>query len=249
MERSAATAAPASAPAAPPSLEGSALSSRCSPGSRRQAARLPRQRRHVAEAAGGDRGAGSLWREENANVHRGVYRLSEEATEAYEHRDGWSLPVGAAGGGRLRPQRHRGPQPGGLFLGPGEPRGGRPILSPRWSITRTSCPGTSSPRNGAPSSTGCRSRTGRLDLEAFRSLLERGPRVVAAPTSPTSSAQSTRSPRWRASRTTPGPWWSSTAPRRAQAAARHGRARRGLLRAHRAQDVRADRESGAIRPP
>src|SRR3954465_6086108 len=25
------------------------------------------------------------WREQNANVHRGVYRLSEEATDLYEH--------------------------------------------------------------------------------------------------------------------------------------------------------------------
>ena len=85
------------------------------------------------------------WREHNANVHRGVHTLSEEATALYE---GTARAVAShLGADRrevdLRPQRHRGAQPGRLLLGPEQPRGGRPdCRSPRWSTTRTSSPGT-----------------------------------------------------------------------------------------------------------
>ena len=53
----------------------------------------------------------------NANVHRGVYAISEEATAAYEgaRADRGALPRRrGSGGDSLHPQHHRGDQPGGL---------------------------------------------------------------------------------------------------------------------------------------
>ena len=45
---------------------------------------LPRQCRHVAEAAGGHRRDPRYYEQDNANIHRGVHFLSERATEEYE---------------------------------------------------------------------------------------------------------------------------------------------------------------------
>ena len=63
----------------------------------RQAARLPRQRRHQPEAARGDRGGHpSSTLPSNANIHRGVHYLSERATRGLRRRPG---------AGRALPQR------------------------------------------------------------------------------------------------------------------------------------------------
>ena len=68
------------------------------------------------------------WREHNANVHRGVHTLSEEATALYEgaRRDARPPHRRRPARGRLRPQRDRGAQPGRVLLGPRERRRGRP---------------------------------------------------------------------------------------------------------------------------
>ena len=50
----------------------------------RQAARLPRLGRERAEAAPGARRDDDFYETSYANVHRGVYELGEEATEALE---------------------------------------------------------------------------------------------------------------------------------------------------------------------
>ena len=50
------------------------------------------------------------WTEHNANVHRGVHTLSEEATALYEgaRGDDRAPPGRRAARGHLHPQRHRG---------------------------------------------------------------------------------------------------------------------------------------------
>ena len=48
------------------------------------AAGLPRQRSQLAEAARGHRRDDRYYEQTNANVHRGVHTLSEEATAQYE---------------------------------------------------------------------------------------------------------------------------------------------------------------------
>ncbi len=86
----------------------------------RQAARLRRQRRDVAEAGQRDRGdVDSYYRNSNANIHRSMHQLATEATELYE---GARTKVagfvgGAAGGDRVRAQRDRGDQPRPLHVG------------------------------------------------------------------------------------------------------------------------------------
>ena len=60
------------------------------------------------------------YRRTNANVHRGVHTLSEEATAAYEGaREKVARFINApAAAGDLHPRHHRKHQPGGLCLGP-----------------------------------------------------------------------------------------------------------------------------------
>ena len=58
---------------------------------------------------------------ENANIHRGVYQLSQDATQAYEGARGKGRGVsqrGRAGRDHLHPQRDRGDQPGGADVWP-----------------------------------------------------------------------------------------------------------------------------------
>ena len=60
----------------------------------------------------------------NANIHRGVYTIAEEATARYEEsRKKIAAFIGAASlqGSDLRAQHHRGDQPGGLLLGLAQP--------------------------------------------------------------------------------------------------------------------------------
>jgi cysteine desulfurase / selenocysteine lyase len=121
------------------------------------------------------------WRRENANVHRGVYTLSEEATALYER-------------ARHTVARHIGAEPreviftgnataginlvanswGRVHLGPGD----RVLLTelehhsnivPWYLIAR---------ERGAELDWAPLTDEGRLDLDAFRSLLERGPKLV-----------------------------------------------------------------------
>jgi cysteine desulfurase / selenocysteine lyase len=123
-----------------------------------------------------------FWRHENANVHRGVYTLSEEATALYER-------------ARHIVARHVGAEPreivftrnateainlvanswGRANLGPGD----RVLVTelehhsnivPWYLIAR---------ERGAELDWAPITDDGRLDLDAFRSLLERGPKLVA----------------------------------------------------------------------
>ena len=113
----------------------------------RQAARLSRQRRDDAEAAGG---ASTRWpryyETTNANVHRGVHHLQRA-------RDAWRSKTRAR-----RFARSSTPAATARSSSPATPprastssrsrsggRGSRPATrcsSPRWSTTRTSCPGS-----------------------------------------------------------------------------------------------------------
>ena len=66
--------------------------------------------------------------EQYANVHRGLHYLANEATEAYEgaREKVRALPqCRAERGDRLHPQRHRGDQPGRLYLRQGAHQGRR----------------------------------------------------------------------------------------------------------------------------
>jgi len=123
-----------------------------------------------------------FWRTENANVHRGVYTLSEEATALYER-------------ARHTVARRIGAEPreviftrnateainlvanswGRANLGPGD----RVLLTelehhsnivPWYLIAR---------ERGAELDWAPLTDDGRLDMDAFRSLLERGPKLVA----------------------------------------------------------------------
>jgi cysteine desulfurase/selenocysteine lyase len=66
----------------------------------------------------------AYYRRDNANVHRGIYQLSERATAAYEGaRDKVARLINARpGDDHLDPQRDRGDQPRRLQLGPPEHR-------------------------------------------------------------------------------------------------------------------------------
>ena len=66
-----------------------------------------------------------------ANVHRGVYGIAAEATDRYEAARGKVARfIGApsTNESRLHQERHRGPQPGGLQLGPGQPAAGDVVV-------------------------------------------------------------------------------------------------------------------------
>ena len=59
------------------------------------------------------------YRRYNANIHRGIYAIAEEATAAYEdaRAAARALHRRPAARGDLHPQQHRGHQPGGLRVG------------------------------------------------------------------------------------------------------------------------------------
>ena len=91
------------------------------PHGRRSTARLSGQRSHVAEAPSG-RSTRSLTstRHHNANAHRGLYMLGEEATELFEGARAEArriLRCPIAGNDRVHARRHGVDQPGRAGLG------------------------------------------------------------------------------------------------------------------------------------
>ncbi len=206
-----------------------------------------------AEAARGDRRARRYWRRYNANVHRGVHTLSEEATAAYEgaretvadhigadHREvifvrnateainlvaySWGR-ANVGEGDRIvltEMEHHSNIVPWHLLAERGRRRA---RLGPDH-------------RRGAPRRRGVRPPA-RARAEAGR----RHPRLERARDDQPGRRARADGPRRRRAR-----------PRRrrpggAEAAARRRRARRRLLRVHRAQGVRADRDRRALRAP
>jgi cysteine desulfurase/selenocysteine lyase len=123
-----------------------------------------------------------FWRHENANVHRGVYTLSEEATALYER-------------ARHTVGRHIGAEPREVIFVRNATEGinlvanswGRANLGPGDRILLTELEHHSNivpwyliaRERGAELDWAPITDEGRLDMDAFRSLLERGPKLVA----------------------------------------------------------------------
>ena len=123
-----------------------------------------------------------FWRHENANVHRGVYTLSEEATTLYER-------------ARHTVARHIGAEPREVIFTRNATEGinlvanswGRANLGPgdRVLVTELEHHSNIVPwyliarERGAELDWAPLTGDGRLDMDAFRSLLERGPKLVA----------------------------------------------------------------------
>jgi cysteine desulfurase/selenocysteine lyase len=121
------------------------------------------------------------WRRENANVHRGVYTLSEEATALYER-------------ARHTVARHIGAEPREVIFTGNATAGinlvanswGRANLEPGDRVLLTELEHHSNivpwyliaRERGAELDWAPLTDEGRLDLDAFRSLLERGPKLV-----------------------------------------------------------------------
>ena len=107
--------------------------------------RLPRLGRHLAAAAAGPGGDGPLLRD----------HPRQRPPRRLRHRRGGHPPLRARPDGRrplhrgpgprprdrLHQERHRGHQPGGPLLGPGQARRATWCCSPRWSTTPTWSPG------------------------------------------------------------------------------------------------------------
>ena len=187
------------------------------------------------------------WREHNANVHRGVHTLSEEATSLYEEARG--TVASHLGADRREVVFVRNATEALNLVAYSW---GRTNLSAGDRIVVTEMEHHS---NVVPWYQVAQERDadldwapiddeGRLDLEALSAAARARPEARL------------RRPRLeRARHDQPDPGDRPDGPRRGRAAgrrrrtgraearARHGRARRGLLRDHRPQDVRADRRS------
>jgi cysteine desulfurase/selenocysteine lyase len=123
-----------------------------------------------------------FWRHENANVHRGVYTLSEEATTLYER-------------ARETVARHIGAEPREVIFVRNATEGinlvanawGRANLNSGDRVLLTELEHHSNivpwyliaRERGAELDWAPLTDEGRLDMDAFRSLLERGPKLVA----------------------------------------------------------------------
>ncbi len=122
------------------------------------------------------------WREQNANVHRGVYRLSEEATDLYERA---RRVVAARLGADRREVVFVRNATEALNLvayswGRANVGDGDRILLTEMEHHSNIVPWYQlAVEKGAKLDWAPVTDTGRLDLEAFRSLLERRPRIVA----------------------------------------------------------------------
>ena len=122
------------------------------------------------------------WREHNANVHRGVHTLSEEATALYEGARGdRRLPSRRRPArGRLRPQRDRGhstssPTRG---AGPTSPPGDRIVVTEMEHHSNVVPWYQVAQEKGAHLDWAPITDEGRLDMDAFSALLEQGPKLV-----------------------------------------------------------------------
>jgi cysteine desulfurase/selenocysteine lyase len=123
-----------------------------------------------------------FWRDQNANVHRGVYTLSEEATALYER-------------ARHTVARHLGAEPREVIFTRNATEGlnlvanswGRANIDPGDRILLTELEHHSNVvpwyliarERGAELDWAPLTDDGRLDIDAFRSLLERGPKLVS----------------------------------------------------------------------
>ena len=223
----------------------------------RQAARLPRQRRHHAEAAGGDRRASrTTTRDDNANIHRGVHLLSERATARVRGgaRDGAALPQRAPTRARSSSRAAR-PRPStwsrrAYGAAAASARATR-SSSPAWSTTRTSSPGRCSARRRARGCASSRSTDARRAASWTSSSGCSAPRtrlVARRRTSRTRSARSTRSREIvRLAHARGIPVLVDGAQAVPHLPRRRAGARLRLLRLLRPQDVRPDRHRRALR--
>ena len=132
----------------------------------------------------------------NANVHRSVYQLAAEATEAYEA----ARPRCAASSTPAPSTRSSSPRTPPRASTSSPTRGAGPTsaratswCSPRWSTTPTSCPGTSSPPSAASSSAGCRSPPTASSTSPTSTGCSTAPRCSASRPCRTCSARSPRS--------------------------------------------------------
>ena len=99
-----------------------------------------------------------VYRTSYANVHRGVYELGSRATERYEGaRDIMAGFVNASDRREVVFVREATEALNLVAYAYGRTyvKEGAPSSPPRWSITRTWCPGSSSPSRPAPRSTIC----------------------------------------------------------------------------------------------
>jgi len=123
-----------------------------------------------------------FWREQNANVHRGVYRLSEEATSAYERARG--VVARRLGADRREVVFVRNATEAlnlvAYSWGRANVAGGDRILLTEMEHHSNIVPWYQlAAERGAELDWAPITDSGRLDLDAYRSLLERGPKVVA----------------------------------------------------------------------
>ena len=118
----------------------------------RQAPRLPRQCGHISKASSVIDAIKAYYLSYNANVHRAIHALGEQATAAYEEaRAKVARFINAAVGAeyRLGEKRQRSHQSRRLRFGDGKTWAkGTKSWSAPWSTTATSCPGRSWPSRG-----------------------------------------------------------------------------------------------------
>ena len=132
----------------------------------------------------------------NANVHRGVHTLSEEATAQYEGRArqaGELRRLLLPQGDHLDAQRQRGDEPGGVQLGPRQPQAGRPRPADRDGAPlehrAVADPGG---RTRLRDRLCARGRRRHADPGRLAQAAGAAPSCSASPTCRTSSARSTR---------------------------------------------------------
>ena len=103
-----------------------------------------------------------VYERDYANVHRGIHTLSERSTEQYEEaREKVRAFIGAEHAREIifTSGTTAGINSVARSWGDANVKAGDEILSPRWSTTRTSCPGSNWPSGPAPCSSTFRSPT------------------------------------------------------------------------------------------
>ena len=220
----------------------------------RQAAGLPRQRRHHAEAAGVLDALQRYYSADNANIHRGVHLLSERATRDYEERPRKVAALPQRRRRRARSSSSAAP-PRAINLVAqtfGRKNVRRRRRGPhhrRWSTTPTSSPGRCCARRTGPSLRVVPiNDDGELLLDEFEKLLTPRTRMVAVVH--VSNALGTINPVKRIIELAHArgvPVLIDGAQAVLAPAGRRARAGLRLLRVLRPQDVRADRHRRALR--